>query len=175
MEKPAPCSTAACTASALVASLGHVTKVPPTNGQLAHGEIAQIRWQTPATAQGPATQTEPPQVSQLVAQIRGHGTTVGEGVLLSGREQAACGCTSRPLPSLDGLRRDRQLKQALIHRPDPLPPQHCLRHQPHHRLVPARLRLRPPRRRVPCVTPFPGKLTQGPAVKIGRPPPARCA
>jgi len=41
--------------------------------------------------------------------------------------------------------------------------------------LPERLRLGPPRCKVPCVTPFRGKLTQGPAVMIGRPPPARCA
>ena len=33
--------------------------------------------------------------------------------------------------------------------------------------APERLRLRPPRRKVPYVIQFPGKLTLGPAVKIG--------
>jgi hypothetical protein len=43
----------------------------------ARGRMAQILWQTSAlTAQGPATQTEPPQVSDLpLAQIRWHRTS----------------------------------------------------------------------------------------------------
>jgi hypothetical protein len=40
---------------------------------------------------------------------------------------------------------------------------------------PDKLRLIPPSCKDPCVAPFPGKLTQGPAVMVGRPPPARCA
>ena len=40
---------------------------------------------------------------------------------------------------------------------------------------PDRLRLIPPSCKDPYVAALPGKLTQGSAVMIGRPPPARCA
>ena len=48
----------------LIQAAGSIAPLPEQ--QAGHGEMAQIQWQmNPATPQGPATETEPPQVSGL--------------------------------------------------------------------------------------------------------------